>query len=114
MGTPNSISFSLGGAAKRTPAGKINFGLKAAPKATPVSAVFGADDSDEEQEQPATDQGAAKRQRVEPAGPCFGFSGVSACVYQEHRGQSSTKDRETSPATKLYPQTPGHNVAMQP
>ena len=92
MGTPNSISFSLGGAAKRTPAGKINFGLKAAPKATLVSAVFGADDSDEEQEQPAADQGAAKRQRLDPAGPCFGFSGVSTRVMLGRPARSRNKD----------------------
>lgn len=65
MGT-NSISFSLGRGAKSGPVGKIGFGIKAPQKATPIAAVFGADDSDTE-EQEVADQ-SAKRQRLESSG----------------------------------------------
>ncbi|EIE22279.1 hypothetical protein COCSUDRAFT_55975 [Coccomyxa subellipsoidea C-169] len=50
MGT-NSISFSLGGGAKGTPAAKVGFGIKAPKKVTPISAVFGVDDSDTEEQE---------------------------------------------------------------
>ncbi|CAL8468756.1 g8296 [Coccomyxa elongata] len=69
MGT-NSISFSLGRGAKSGPVGKIGFGIKAPQKATPISAVFGADDSDTEEQEVANH--SAKRQRLESsvsAGP---------------------------------------------
>lgn len=68
MGT-NSISFSLGRGAKSGPVGKIGFGIKASQKATPISAVFGADDSDTEEQEVADH--SAKRQRLESSGSCL-------------------------------------------
>ncbi len=68
MGT-NSISFSLGRGAKSGPVGKIGFGIKAPQKAIPISAVFGADDSDTEEQEVADHN--AKRQRLESSGSCL-------------------------------------------
>ncbi len=87
MGT-SSISFSLGGGAKGTPAAKVGFGIKAPKKVTPISAVFGADDSDTE-EQEVVDH-SAKRQRLESSGSHLAGLADALSVYGmlnvHHRG----------------------------
>ena len=70
MGTPGSISFSLGGggksAARKPGSNGIGFSLgKSAQKAAPISAVFGvADASDDEEQQDQSN----KRQRLDSSG----------------------------------------------
>lgn len=70
MGT-NSISFSLGGPVKKAAPGKMGFAIKPAPKVAPVSAVFGADDSDDEEQDRGFADQAAKRQRLDTSGSAF-------------------------------------------
>ena len=79
MGT-NSISFSLGRSAKNGPVGKIGFGIKAPQRATPISAVFGADDSDTEEQEVADH--SAKRQRLESSGCCLARLIAMLSVYE--------------------------------
>jgi len=73
MGTPGSISFSLGGgarsSAKKTGSNGVGFSLRnPQTKAAPISAVFGGGDaSDDEKQQ---DKGN-KRQRLDSSG-CLG------------------------------------------
>jgi hypothetical protein len=70
MGTPRSISFSLGGggkpAARKPGSNGIGFSLgKASQKAAPISAVFGGVDASDDEEQ--QDQ-SNKRQRLDSSG----------------------------------------------
>jgi hypothetical protein len=67
----NSISFSLGGPKKRDSTAKTGFGIKPVSKAASVSAVFGADDSDHEEDERDTTDQAAKRQRLDSSGLAF-------------------------------------------
>lgn len=83
----NSISFSLGGP-KRGAAGRTAFGIKAPPRIAPVSAAFGADESDdEEQDQKVADPQSAKRQRLDVPGCSFVSSEVLACSVRRIRSQ---------------------------
>ena len=80
--TTNSISFSLGGP-KRGAAGKTAFGIKAPSRIAPVSAAFGAEESDEEeQDQKVADPQSAKRQRLDVPGSCFVSSDMLGCSYE--------------------------------
>ena len=70
MGTPGSISFSLGGggrpAARKSGSGAIGFSLgKPALTAAPISTVFGGGEASDDEEQ--QDQ-SNKRQRLESSG----------------------------------------------